>query len=360
VQRRGQAVEADGRQAQEVGEDEHRHAFGHAGVAPAGLVQRVVHHEVDVQVAQAHHGEGHHVEHQHGDHVGARRRRLRVHRQADAHLLVAAHADQRQHGERHAQQPARQHQRRRVAQADPPVRPHRVEDGVPALEADEGQRVHGQLAGEHRDGARQVAAALRLPGDGVAVVVGARVEVDGRHQQQVDAHAEVGEGQVTHEEARDGELLLARQQDEHHQEVGRDGQRADHPHQDPQEALAHHVLAGVQGVGQRRAQEAAVVQVRSVAQGEVEAVVGPLRGQLHVELTLALGLPGRAHRAVVAAGEVHGGGGGGGLESEAGVQPAVESVAQVPLSVLRPEGPRQVTDHGFRVSAAEDDSSEDQ
>lgn len=115
VERCRQTIEANGSQAQEAGEDENSHAFGHAGVTPAGLVLRVVHHAVDVQVTQADHHESCDVAHQDGDHVHLSSSRLRVHGQADAHLLVTAHADQRQQRKDQAQQPASEHQRGRVA-----------------------------------------------------------------------------------------------------------------------------------------------------------------------------------------------------------------------------------------------------
>lgn len=61
----------------------------------------------------------------------------------------------------------------------------------------------------HREEAGGAAAQARLPVDGVVVVLAAGQRVHSCYDNQVDAHAQVGEGQVAHEEARDRQLGAA-------------------------------------------------------------------------------------------------------------------------------------------------------
>ena len=74
---------------------------------------------------------------------------------------------------------------------------HGVGDGVPAFKADHGQRVDRQFTGKHRQKPCDAAAPAGLPVNSVVIVLGARVGVHGRNQQQVEPHAKVGKGQVT-------------------------------------------------------------------------------------------------------------------------------------------------------------------
>lgn len=61
----------------------------------------------------------------------------------------------------------------------------------------------------HREESGSAAARPRLPVDGVVVVTAPGQQVHCRYDHQVDAHAEVGEGQVAHEEAGNGQLGAA-------------------------------------------------------------------------------------------------------------------------------------------------------
>lgn len=98
-----------------------------------------------------------------------------------------------------------------------------------------------------------------LPVDGVVKVVADGPGVDDGDDEQVQSHAEVGDGQVTHEELgySHAEATAAEhQQDRGVAEYGRDG---DQPDGDPQRPVAHQVLAGVEGVGAGLAVHVSVV-----------------------------------------------------------------------------------------------------
>lgn len=58
----------------------------------------------------------------------------------------------------------------------------------------------------HREEARSTAAEARLPVYGVVVVLATSEHVHCCYDHQVDAHAEVRKGQVTHEETRDSQF----------------------------------------------------------------------------------------------------------------------------------------------------------
>lgn len=61
----------------------------------------------------------------------------------------------------------------------------------------------------HREEARHIAAKSCLPVNGVVVVPTMSEHVDRCYDYQVDAHAEVSEGQMAHEETRNGQLRAA-------------------------------------------------------------------------------------------------------------------------------------------------------
>lgn len=153
---------------------------------------------------------------------------------------------------------------------------------MPALESNGSQRVDRQLAGEHCEHPSQLASGTSLPVDGIVVVLGARVEVHRRDEQEVHAHEEICHGQVAQEEAGDGQFVVAGQQDEQDQEVSQNGKQTNQPNRHPQEAQAHHVLTGVEGIGQRGAGDTLVFSV-VIAQGVVKAFVWALRREYYVE-----------------------------------------------------------------------------
>ena len=245
----GDGEEGDGRHAEEVGEDQHGHALGDLGVGAAARELGVVHGDVDARVAHAHRQEGPHVEEEQQDDEGLSQGRLDVHGQAHAHLAVAAHAHQGQQRHAQAQEPAGGHDGGGVAQTHATLQVQGVVDGVPALQGDGAERVHRQLPAKHGQEAGHTAARAGLPLDGVLAVVATRPQVHGRDHQQVDADAEVGEGQVAHQEAWDRQLGAAREEDQQNSQVADDGQDVDEPDGHAQEAEACQVLAGVESVG---------------------------------------------------------------------------------------------------------------
>ena len=85
-------------------------------------------------------------------------------------------------------------------------------------------------------------AAVILPGDGVGEVLAQRVHVDGGEQQQVEAHEQVGEGEVAHEELGHGHLAAARDQhhDDHQVPAQRGQQHEPHRHAQPLVAVTTH------------------------------------------------------------------------------------------------------------------------
>lgn len=89
----------------------------------------------------------------------------------------------------------------------------------------------------------------------MVVVLTAGLRVHGGDEQQVQPHAEVGEGQVAHEEARDGELVVAGQENEEHGEIAGDGEDVYKPDQHSEEAVSQDVFAGVEGIRFRSARE---------------------------------------------------------------------------------------------------------
>jgi hypothetical protein len=87
-----------------------------------------------------------------------------------------------------------------------------------------------------------------LPAISEVEIDAARVDVHDSEDEQVGAHAEVGEGQVTHEELGHCEIKHVAKQDEKHGQVANHSRDHNEPHADTQPREAHDVLTGVQGV----------------------------------------------------------------------------------------------------------------
>lgn len=151
---------------------------------------------------------------------------------------------------------------------------HGVGDGVPALQADDGQRVDGQLAGEHRQEAGHAAARPRLPVGGVVVVLVAGVVVHPGDEHQVQPHAQVSYSQVAHQEPGDGYFVVADEQDDQHGQVPRHRQNRDDPGEAAQHWEAQQVLTRVEGVRRGRALDKGAVEAaqRQVCVLEVDVV----------------------------------------------------------------------------------------
>lgn len=138
-------------------------------------------------------------------------------------------------------------------QSQPPVDVHGVGDGVPALQADDRQCVDWQLAGKHGQEPGRAAAGPRLPAGGMVVVLVAGVEVHEGNQHQVEPHAQVGKGQVAHEESWDGQLVAADEQEDQDGQVTGHSEDRDEPGEAAQEGEAQQVLTGVERIRHRRA-----------------------------------------------------------------------------------------------------------
>lgn len=156
------------------------------------------------------------------------------------------------------------------------VQPHGESDGVPALQRDGGQRVDRQLTGEDREEACQAAPWSCLPVNGVVVVFGSRVQVHRGNEQQVDPHAQVGEGQVAHQKPRDGQLVVASEENQQYQEVAQDGQQADEPDRDTQETHSHDVLARVELVRRRAAVHLFAILTHHIVVAALKVMAGVL------------------------------------------------------------------------------------
>ena len=206
--------EGDWRHAHKVGENEHSHALGDLCVSVTGGVLRVADAQIYAYVAVAHHQEGDDIEDEHGHHVDLRAQSVDVHGQTDAHSAVTADPHKREQGNQQREAPARPHDGCHMVHPQPLVHMHGVGDGVPAFEADHSQRVHRQLAGEHRQKARNAAPGPCLPVCGVVVVLVMGVVVHEGDEHQVEPHAQVSDSQVAHEESGYGKLAVAEQQDD--------------------------------------------------------------------------------------------------------------------------------------------------
>lgn len=120
--------------------------------------------------------------------------------------------------------------------------------GVPALHGNGGQSVDRQLTTKHRQEPCDATPHSRLPLDSVLTVVPTGPEVHSGDHEEIHANAEVGEGQVAHQEPRHGQLAAARKYHKQHGQVARNGQDIDEPNGHPQEAKTGDVLAGVKSV----------------------------------------------------------------------------------------------------------------
>ncbi|KAG9344470.1 hypothetical protein JZ751_011140, partial [Albula glossodonta] len=171
TQRGGDGEEGDGCHAQEVCEYEHAHTLGHLGIAAAGGQFRVAYAGVDAAIASTHHQEGSGVEQEHGNHIALGCWLLYVHGQADADLSVAADPQDRQQGSQQREGPTHHHHDRHVAEAQFPVESHGIGDGVPALQGNDSQCVHRQLASKHCQESCHPTTSASLPVGGVVVVL---------------------------------------------------------------------------------------------------------------------------------------------------------------------------------------------
>lgn len=209
TQGRRDGEEGDRRHAQKVCKNEHSHALGNLGVSVAGGVLWVVNAHIYAYVTVADHQEGDDIENEHSHHVNLRAQCVDVHGQTDAHFAVTADPRKREQGDQQREAPACPHNGCHMVHPQPFVNMHRVGDGVPAFKADHSQRIHRQLAGKHRQKPCYAAPGPCLPVRGVVVVLVTGVVVHEGNEHQVEPHAQVSDGQVTHEKPGDGQLMVA-------------------------------------------------------------------------------------------------------------------------------------------------------
>lgn len=118
---------------------------------------------------------------------------------------------------------------------------------MPALHGHSGQSVDWKLRATHRQEACDAAAGPRLPLDGIVTVVTECAQVNYGNHLKVDANAQVGESQVTYEEA--GHHNLSAGERNHKDcQVAHDGQYVDEPNSHSEETETCDVLAGIKGV----------------------------------------------------------------------------------------------------------------
>lgn len=125
---------------------------------------------------------------------------------------------------------------------------------MPAFQGDGGESVDRKLRAKHRQEARHAAAGPRLPLDGIVTVVTVCAQVNYGDHQKVDANAQVGESQVAYEEAGHHQLSTG-ERDHKDCQVAHDGQYADEPNGRSEKSETCDVLAGIEGVRLRRANQ---------------------------------------------------------------------------------------------------------
>lgn len=250
--------EGDRCHAHEVGENEHGHALGNLGVSAAGGLLRVVNAQVYAYVTVADHQESDDVEDEHGHHVNLGAQCVDVHGQTDAHFAIAADPHQREQGNQQREAPARPHHGCHVVHPQPLVDVHGIGDGVPAFEANHSQCIYRQLAGKHGQKACYSTPGPCLPVRGVVVVLVTGVVVHDGDEHQVEPHAQVGEGQVTHEESGNGQLVVTK--NDQNGQVTSQGKARNYPGETVQEGKAQQVLTRVKGVWLGRALDEGAVK----------------------------------------------------------------------------------------------------
>lgn len=254
LERSGDGKEGDGSHAEEVGEYEHSHALGDLGVgAPPGELW-VLQCQIYQHVANAHDDEGAHVEEEDDYDENLRRGSVYIHGQAHADFGVTAHTSEGQRAHPQTRQPTCRHNSGCLPEPHAALHLHGVGDGVPAFHGDGGEGVDRKLAAKHGQEACDAAARPRLPLDGIVAVAAVCAQVNCSDHQEVDANAQVRESQVAYEEAGHHQLP-AGERDHEDCQVAHDGQYANKPNGHSEETETGDVLAGIEGVRLRRANQ---------------------------------------------------------------------------------------------------------
>lgn len=138
----GDGKEGDGCHAYEIGENEHRHAFGNLGVSVMSRVLGVVDTEIYADVTVTDHTESNDIDEEHSHHINLRTQRVDVHGETDAHFAVTADPHKREQGNQQREAPACTHHGCHMVHPQPLVDVHGVGDGVPPFEANHSQCIY--------------------------------------------------------------------------------------------------------------------------------------------------------------------------------------------------------------------------
>ena len=231
-----QADEGNGKPTDEVREDEHRHALGHAPFDPSGRRARPRAPEAAVHSSVTKHNEEERqaVGHQQERDVAPRHRVLDVERKADGDLFVAADVEQRQRGHCCGEQPAKDDQDDDLVGVQVFVLIERMDDHEVALQRDDRENEGRQLGGEDRQEAGRPAAVPVLPFLGEVLVLTQRVQVRASQHAQEHSHAQVGERQVAHENLVNGHFAFACDEHEQFESVAEESEDQHEPGTDAQ------------------------------------------------------------------------------------------------------------------------------
>lgn len=245
-----QRQERNRRPANKIRKHQQCHSLGDARIVRVPRL-RAADRTVHLQVASHQNQERHTVDEHQEHHVHQADRLVgRLERQTDGELAIVGDAQQRHHCHRQREQPAHDHDVAGMAQRQPLVQMHRVRDRIVALQRDDGQRVHGQLGGQHGQEAGQLAQHAHLPRYGVHAKLTQRGGVHDGQNAQVDAHEEVSGGQVADEKT--WHVHFGAREDQHKDDgaVAEHGQQEHDPDAAAQRPPVEQVAARQKGTGQ--------------------------------------------------------------------------------------------------------------
>ena len=119
-------------------------------------------------------------------------------------------------------------------------------DCIESLHRQDGETVERQDAREDGNEADRFASAVRLPLDCVIDVFPIRLRVDYCQRHEVDAHAQVGERHIAENQFDGVESFAVRHEHRDDRQVAADVDDDDDPDENPEEPIAHDVLARVE------------------------------------------------------------------------------------------------------------------
>lgn len=240
--------ERDRCHAEKVSENEHSHALGNLGVSTPGGVLWVVNTEIYAYVTVTNHQESNNIENEHSHHINLSAECVDIHGQTDAHFAVTTDPHKREQGNQQRESPASYHYGCDMMHAQPLVDMHGIGNGMPSFKTNHSQRVYRQLAGKHSQKPCYATSRTGLPVCGVIVVLMTGMVVHEGNQDEIKPHAQVGEGQITHEKSGDCELMVANQQDDQNSQVTGHSENRNDPGETAQEGKAQQVLARIKSI----------------------------------------------------------------------------------------------------------------